>query len=91
MASSKSTSGEKASRATAARRIQNRATRSAVKTHMTKAVKLVSSGEVEAAKGAVKQAVSMLDRAARKKVIHPNNAARRKSRLMRKLSQTSKS
>ncbi|HAH00405.1 MAG TPA: 30S ribosomal protein S20, partial [Ktedonobacter sp.] len=30
-------------------------------------------------------AVSELDRAAKKGVIHPNNAARRKSRLMKQL------
>lgn len=33
----------------------------------------------------VRAAISELDRAARKGVIHPNNAARRKSRLLRKL------
>jgi small subunit ribosomal protein S20 len=33
---------------------------------------------------AVTKAVSMLDRSARKGVIHPNNAARRKSRLLKK-------
>jgi len=32
-------------------------------------------------------AVSSLDKAAEKGVIHPNNAARRKSRLMKKLNE----
>jgi len=40
---------------------------------------------MEAARGAVVAAISSLDRAAAKGVIHPNNAARRKSRLMKKL------
>jgi small subunit ribosomal protein S20 len=35
----------------------------------------------------IRQAISAIDRAAKKGVIHPNNAARRKSRLMKKLNQ----
>jgi small subunit ribosomal protein S20 len=34
------------------------------------------------------QVVSALDRAAKKGVIHPNQAGRRKSRLMKKLNRT---
>ena len=57
------------------------------KTNVTKAEKLIFSGELEAAREAVAAAVSSLDRAAEKGVIHPNNAARRKSRLLKKLNQ----
>ena len=42
------------------------------------------------AKKAVMAAVSELDRAAEKGVIHKNNAARRKSRLMKKLAALAK-
>jgi small subunit ribosomal protein S20 len=39
---------------------------------------------MEPAKGAVQQATVALDKAAHKGVIHPNNAARHKSRLIKK-------
>jgi small subunit ribosomal protein S20 len=49
--------------------------------------RLIFSGELEAAQGAVVAAVSSLDKAAGKRVIHPKNAARRKSRLLKKLNE----
>jgi small subunit ribosomal protein S20 len=63
--------------------------RSQTKTTITKAEKLLFSGEVDKAKEAVAAAISALDKAAVKKIIHPKNAARRKSRLMKKLNQAS--
>lgn len=45
---------------------------------------MIAAGDVDAAATAVANAVSMLDRSAVKGIIHPNNAARRKSRLMAK-------
>ena len=72
------------------RRARNRAVRSAVKTSLTKAEKLISRKEAEAGSPEVVQALGMLDRAAKKRVIHPNHAARRKSRLMKKLNRESK-
>jgi len=44
-------------------------------------------GELKAAEEAVAVAITSLDKAAEKGIIHPNNAARRKSRLMKKLNQ----
>ncbi|MBI3930388.1 MAG: 30S ribosomal protein S20 [Chloroflexi bacterium] len=70
------------------RRLRNKSTRSLCKTNITKAERLILSGELEAAQKAVVAAISSLDRAAEKKIIHPNNAARRKSRLMQKLNKT---
>jgi small subunit ribosomal protein S20 len=67
------------------RRVRNRSVRSAVKTSLTKAEKLISKGEAEAASAEIVHVVSTLDRAAKKGVIHRNQAARRKSRLMKKL------
>lgn len=43
--------------------------------------KLVLSGKMEEAKKALDQAYSKLDKAAKRNVIHKNNASRRKSRL----------
>ncbi|GAI15224.1 unnamed protein product, partial [marine sediment metagenome] len=59
--------------------------RSRCKTNITKAERLIFSGELESAQKAVVAAISSLDKAAEKGVIHPNNAARRKARLMKKL------
>ena len=68
-------------------RARNKSVRSQTKTNITKAEKLVFSGELETGKEAVVAAISSLDKAAEKGIIHPNNAARRKSRLMKKLNQ----
>ena len=69
------------------RRQRNKSIRSQVKTRITKAERLIFSGELESAQSAVVAAISSLDKAAEKGVIHPNNAARRKSRLMQKLNE----
>ncbi len=66
------------------RRIRNRNYRSASRTLVRRAESVIASGDTEAAAIAVGNALSMLDRSAGKRVIHPNNAARRKSRLMAK-------
>jgi small subunit ribosomal protein S20 len=76
-------SAEKRMRQEQKRRLHNRMVKSVVKTNVTKARQAIASGvESEAA---VRAAVSELDRAAKKGVIHRNNAARRKSRLMKQL------
>ena len=67
------------------RRLRNKSVRSLCKTRITKAERLIFSGELESARAAVVAAISSLDKAAEKGIIHPNNAARRKSRLMKKL------
>jgi small subunit ribosomal protein S20 len=48
---------------------------------------LIETGRFEDAREAVRVASSALDKAAQKGIIHKNNAARRKSRLMRALNQ----
>ena len=78
-------SAQKQGRAIERKRLGNKSIRSRSKTRITKAERLIFAGELEAAKGAVVTAISSLDKAAKKGVIHPNNAARRKSRLMKKL------
>jgi len=69
------------------RRAGNKSIRSLCKTNITKAERLIFLGELEIAKETVVTAISSLDKAAEKGVIHPNNAARRKARLMKKLNQ----
>ncbi len=57
--------------------------RSAAKTEVKDALAAAAAGDAEAASVAVAEAASALDRAAKVGAIHPNAAARRKSRLMR--------
>ena len=78
---------QKEARAAERKRLRNKSIRSQCKTNITKAERLIFSGKIEAARGAVAVAIASLDRAAEKGVIHPANAARRKSRLMMKLNQ----
>jgi len=80
-----SKSAQKQVRVAERRRLRNKSVRSLCKTKITKAQRLIFSGELEPARQAVVAAISALDKAAEKGVIHPNNAARRKSRLMMKL------
>jgi small subunit ribosomal protein S20 len=80
-------SAQKEMRATKKRRLRNKTVRSLCKSRVTKAESLIFSGELEKGKEAVVMAISSLDKAAEKGIIHPNNAARRKSRLMKKLNE----
>ena len=59
--------------------------RNAAKTYVKTAMALSTSTDAEAVQAAVVDAVSALDKAAKVGAIHPNAAARRKSRLMRKI------
>lgn len=65
-------------------RVRNRIFRSAARTYIKRAERLIAAGDVTGASEAVGNAISTLDRAAIKGIIHKNNAARRKSRLMAK-------
>jgi len=80
----RSTSAQRAARTGERKRIRNRSIKSVTKTYVGKAEKLVHGNQIESAKLAVLEAISVLDKAAKKKVIHPNTASRRKSRLMKK-------
>lgn len=67
------------------RRLHNRIYRGSARTEVKKARMFIEEGNKEEAVIAVKEAIRRLDRAASKGVIHRNNAARRKSRLMKHL------
>jgi small subunit ribosomal protein S20 len=66
------------------RRIRNKAVRSELKTRQKSALVAARSGE-DTAPEALRLAIKKLDKAAAKGVIHPNAAARRKSRLTRQV------
>jgi small subunit ribosomal protein S20 len=69
------------------RRLHNRVYKSGARTAVKKARQLIEAGHLDEARQAVQVAVSALDKAAEKGIIHKNNAARRKSRLMQRLGQ----
>ncbi len=66
------------------RRLRNKAVRSEVKTRVKSAV-VAAEGQAENADAALRMAMKRIDKAATKGVIHKNQAARRKSRLMKRI------
>ena len=72
-------------RQNAIRRARNKAKRSSLRTQLRKTVAAVAAGSAEAAQAEFKKATKSLDTAAGHGLIHKNQAARRKSRLTRKL------
>jgi len=73
-------------RQSARRRVRNRIVRSSMRTFVKKARTILEEGDQALAAGAVREAISALDKAAQKGIIHRNSADRRKSRLMKRLS-----
>ena len=74
----------KRNRQNEARRLRNKGVRSELKTRVKRAVTTAEQGDDQAAE-ALRLAVKRLDKAAAKGVIHKNQAARRKSRLMKRI------
>ena len=72
------------------RRVRNRVFRGSARTYVVQARASLAGDDLDAARQATVQAISALDKAAEKGVIHKNNAARRKSRLMKHLAALSK-
>lgn len=80
-------SAKKRVRSSERKRVHNRGARSAVKTLVQRSRRL--TGEQAApSNDEVRRAISALDKAAEKGILHANNASRRKSRLMRLLAKT---
>jgi small subunit ribosomal protein S20 len=77
------TAAKKAMRQSAVRAARNRSLRSSVKTKVTRFRRAAAAGEEISELAGT--AIAALDRAASKGVLHPRNAARRKSRLARRL------
>ncbi|MDP8976571.1 MAG: 30S ribosomal protein S20 [Actinomycetota bacterium] len=67
------------------RRVRNKAARSEIKTRLRLAQSAAESGADDSTE-ALRLAVKRLDKAAAKGIIHKNQAANRKSRLMARLS-----
>ncbi len=67
------------------RRMRNRVYRGTARTYVRKAEAAIRVGDAQASQEEVLKAIKALDKAASKGVIHKNNAARRKSRLVKKL------
>ncbi|HET9731037.1 MAG TPA: 30S ribosomal protein S20 [Acidimicrobiales bacterium] len=72
------------------RRLRNKAVRSELKTRVKQAVRTAETGGEES-QAALKLAVKRLDKAAAKGIIHKNQAANRKSRLMKRIAALSAS
>ncbi len=71
------------------RRARNRMVRSTTRSYVRKASAAIEDGEGQESAEAVREAISALDRAVAKGVIHRNNAARRKSRLVQRMNKAS--
>lgn len=78
-------SAVKRARTSAARHIANVAAKSALKTSVRKAEATLAGGDVDAARAALVSASRTLDSAASRGKIHKNKAARKKSRLAKRL------
>ncbi|MHB0875085.1 MAG: 30S ribosomal protein S20 [Anaerolineae bacterium] len=77
------TSAIKAVRQSERRRIHNRLIVSSTRTYVKRVRAAIESGDVEQARVALARAISALDKAAEKGIMHKNAAARSKSRLTR--------
>jgi small subunit ribosomal protein S20 len=67
----------------AKRRLRNRVTKKVIKTHIKRTFASLASTELEKAAGDIKLAFAKIDKAGVRRVLHPNTAARRKSKLAR--------
>jgi small subunit ribosomal protein S20 len=67
------------------RRLHNRAVKKAIKTQVKKVFSLAESGALDELRKELSLAAKRLDKAAARRVIHPNLAARKKSQLARLL------
>ncbi len=81
-----SMSARKRLRQASRKRLHNRQTKSAIRTRMRALLEMESPDE---AQGALSDLYSMLDRAAARRLLHPNTAARRKAQLARHVEQLS--
>ena len=74
-------SSKKDLKRSAKRRAVNNAVKTALKTYVKKARVATTGGDAEATQAAITTAISKLDKAAQRGILHKNAAARRKSRI----------
>jgi len=77
-----SRSARKRIRSNERKRVRNRIVRSAVRTRIGRVRRSLVSGQVAGIEEELRAAVKALDKAAEKGILHRNNVARRKSRIM---------
>ncbi len=75
-------SAKKRIRQTEKRTARNRMYIAAARTHVKKTRQLIDEGKLDEAEATAVQAYKTLDKAGRRRILHPRNAARRKGRLM---------
>jgi len=68
-------------------RLENLRYKSSIKTHFRRLKDSITSGDADTAAQTAKKLTSTIDKAAARNAIHSNNAARKKSRVARLLSQ----
>jgi small subunit ribosomal protein S20 len=83
-------SAKKAMRQSRRRQIINLRTKSKYKSAIKATRQNISKGDASAATESLKKAMSALDKAVKKNVIHKNTAARRKSRLAKAIAKLGK-
>ncbi len=69
-------------------RAQNRATKSTIRTFSKKAAAAAEAGDADTAAKFQRVTISLIDRASKGSALHKNTAARRKSRLAKRLAKT---
>jgi small subunit ribosomal protein S20 len=76
-------SAQKRLRQNVLRRQRNRSVKSVIRTQIRKVREAVADGDLDAAAEEFRRAAKQLDRAGARNVVHPNKAARHKSRLQK--------
>lgn len=64
------------------RYLRNRSTKSAIKTYTRRVKQLAEKGEAEASVESLRRAISLIDKAVKRGILHKNTGNRKKSRLM---------
>jgi small subunit ribosomal protein S20 len=83
-------SAKKRARQNEKRRLVNRATKKAIKTQMKKLTELLESGPMDTVKVEFNALAKKLDKAAARRIVHPNLAARVKSQFARHVNDKAK-
>ncbi|MCS7300429.1 MAG: 30S ribosomal protein S20 [Fimbriimonadales bacterium] len=64
------------------RHLRNRSTKSAIKTYIRRTKELAAKGDTEGSIASLRRAISIIDKAVKRGILHKNTGNRKKSRLM---------
>lgn len=64
------------------RRLRNRSTKSAIHTYTRRVKQLAEKGDTEGSVASLRRAISLIDKAVKRGILHKNTGNRKKSRLM---------